>query len=126
MERPLDVDHIIPRSRGGLSLFHLLFHERAKCQSLTGGNYNGYLRDISGDKASEELRLLRTIHICRHSTCCHCCSDDVIVGREPEFGPKDKFVVTPGAVVVPVALMSKLLFCIICMVHRLPSERLPL
>jgi hypothetical protein len=72
--------NLVVRRAPELSLFHLLFHERAKCQSLTGGNCNGYLRSV-GDKASEELRLLRTVHICRHSTCCHCCSDDVIVGQ---------------------------------------------
>ena len=64
-----------------LSLFRLLFHERAKCQSLTDDNYNRYLRSV-GYKVAEELRLLRTIHICRHSTRCHCCSDDVIVGQK--------------------------------------------
>jgi hypothetical protein len=30
---------------------------------LTDGNYNGYLRSV-GYKVAEELRVLRTIHIC--------------------------------------------------------------
>ena len=57
-----------------------LSHDSANCQILSAGNYKGYLRSV-GNKVSEDLQLPGAIDVCRVSASCHCCSDDVIVGR---------------------------------------------